>query len=172
MFYTSGDARLFYEQQGGGPDVVLLHPTPVHHGFWLPAAVQLISGYRVTARICEVMAARSRARASLISSGWARTSSASSTQPASRPPSSLAVPSEITHYTSFGGKFRIVYRPSLSAAASLSPIPWLNRAKRTEDIETIRVAGTTEFFDRMTQTLVGADFRGRVTRRSPRSCAP
>ena len=48
MFYVSGDARLFYETLGTGPDVVLLHPTPVHHEFWMPIAVGLRTGYRVT----------------------------------------------------------------------------------------------------------------------------
>ena len=48
MFYVSGDARLFYETLGTGPDVVLLHPTPVHHEFWMPITLGLQTGYRVT----------------------------------------------------------------------------------------------------------------------------
>jgi 3-oxoadipate enol-lactonase len=47
VFYTSGNAELFYTTLGSGSDVVLLHPTPVHHGFWLPVAEQLASRYRV-----------------------------------------------------------------------------------------------------------------------------
>ncbi|HEY0758158.1 MAG TPA: alpha/beta fold hydrolase [Acidisarcina sp.] len=54
-FYTSGDAELSYEVLGSpiielresGPDVVLLHPTPLHHAFWLPAASSLIPQHRV-----------------------------------------------------------------------------------------------------------------------------
>ena len=41
-------ARLFATTVGAGPDVVLLHPTPVHHGFWLPVAELLRDQYRLT----------------------------------------------------------------------------------------------------------------------------
>ena len=43
----SGDADIFYEVLGDGPPLVLLHPFPAHHAFWLPAAQSLISRYRV-----------------------------------------------------------------------------------------------------------------------------
>jgi 3-oxoadipate enol-lactonase len=38
---------LHYEAAGTGMPVVLLHPTPVDHHFWMPAAAALESGYRV-----------------------------------------------------------------------------------------------------------------------------
>src|SRR5579859_3291576 len=38
---------LHYEAAGSGLPVVLLHPTPVDHHFWMPAAVSLQPGYRV-----------------------------------------------------------------------------------------------------------------------------
>jgi pimeloyl-ACP methyl ester carboxylesterase len=41
-------ARLFAATMGTGPDVVLLHPTPVHHAFWLPVAKRLADRYRLT----------------------------------------------------------------------------------------------------------------------------
>lgn len=41
-------ARLFATTIGTGPDVVLLHPTPVHHAFWLPVAERLANRYRLT----------------------------------------------------------------------------------------------------------------------------
>lgn len=41
-------ARLYAVTTGSGPDVVLLHPTPVHHAFWLPLAKQLADRYRLT----------------------------------------------------------------------------------------------------------------------------
>lgn len=47
MRYRSGDAELFYEEQGGGAPLVLLHPTPVDHRFWLPLAGMLSVKYRV-----------------------------------------------------------------------------------------------------------------------------
>jgi 3-oxoadipate enol-lactonase len=38
---------LHYEAAGSGLPVVLLHPTPVDHHFWIPAAASLEPGYRV-----------------------------------------------------------------------------------------------------------------------------
>lgn len=43
----SGGAEIFYEVLGEGPPVVLLHPFPTNHEFWLPAAQALIARYRV-----------------------------------------------------------------------------------------------------------------------------
>lgn len=43
----SGDAEIAYETLGTGPPVVLLHPFPVHHEFWLPAAQALTSRYQL-----------------------------------------------------------------------------------------------------------------------------
>ncbi len=41
-------ARLFAVTIGSGPDLVLLHPTPVHHAFWLPVAKELADRYTLT----------------------------------------------------------------------------------------------------------------------------
>lgn len=43
----SGDAEIAYWGLGDGPPVVLLHPFPVHHEFWLPIADSLASRYRL-----------------------------------------------------------------------------------------------------------------------------
>ncbi len=43
----SGDAEIFYWTLGHGPPVVLLHPFPVNHEFWLPVAEVLATRYRV-----------------------------------------------------------------------------------------------------------------------------
>jgi pimeloyl-ACP methyl ester carboxylesterase len=47
MFYHSGGAKLFCTELGGGPAVILLHPTPVDHRFWMAAAAILAGKYRV-----------------------------------------------------------------------------------------------------------------------------
>ena len=47
MFYQSGDTELFYTVQGEGPDLILLHPMPCDHRFWLKLAPALTSKYRV-----------------------------------------------------------------------------------------------------------------------------
>jgi 3-oxoadipate enol-lactonase len=43
----SGDAEIVYWTLGEGPPVVLLHPFPVNHEFWLPVAETLASRYRM-----------------------------------------------------------------------------------------------------------------------------
>ncbi len=44
---TSGDAQLSYEVAGAGPDLVLLHPFPLHRQFWDGVLPELTSRYRV-----------------------------------------------------------------------------------------------------------------------------
>jgi 3-oxoadipate enol-lactonase len=43
----SGDADIAYQILGTGPPVVLLHPFPANHEWWLPAAHALLSRYQV-----------------------------------------------------------------------------------------------------------------------------
>jgi len=43
----SGDAEIVYRVMGAGPPVVLLHPFPVNHEFWLPVANALAASYRL-----------------------------------------------------------------------------------------------------------------------------
>lgn len=47
MRVRSSDTEISYQVMGHGPDVVLLHPSPAHHGVWTPAAVLLESRYRL-----------------------------------------------------------------------------------------------------------------------------
>ncbi|MGC1646659.1 MAG: alpha/beta fold hydrolase, partial [Candidatus Sulfotelmatobacter sp.] len=44
---NSSDAEIVYWSLGDGPPVILLHPFPVHHEFWLPVAEVLATRYRV-----------------------------------------------------------------------------------------------------------------------------
>ena len=43
----SDDAEIYYHVAGGGPSVVLLHPFPTNHEFWLPLAKFLSTRYRL-----------------------------------------------------------------------------------------------------------------------------
>ncbi len=43
----SGDAEISYWTVGGGPSVLLLHPFPVNHEFWLPITDVLSTRYRL-----------------------------------------------------------------------------------------------------------------------------
>ena len=45
--FRSGDAQLVYQVTGNGPDVVLLHPFPLHHHFWNGVLDQLTTRYRL-----------------------------------------------------------------------------------------------------------------------------
>jgi pimeloyl-ACP methyl ester carboxylesterase len=47
MRVRSGDTEIYYEVSGNGPDLVLLHPFPAHHGTWLPVAEMLSNRHRV-----------------------------------------------------------------------------------------------------------------------------
>lgn len=47
MLVRSSDVEIHYELLGKGPDLVLLHPFPAHHGVWMPVAEQLASRYRI-----------------------------------------------------------------------------------------------------------------------------
>jgi 3-oxoadipate enol-lactonase len=166
MFYTSGDARLFYHQQGAGPDIVLLHPTPVHSGFWLPVAAQLGSGYRVTTPDLRGHG-RSESGQGIINierlgEDLERLLDAAGIAAA------VFAGCSIGSYTLYELWRRIPERIQALAFCCGKPQPdtLANRAKRTEDIEKIRLAGTAEFFDRMTQTLVGATSRARHPEKS------
>jgi 3-oxoadipate enol-lactonase len=44
---VSDDADIFYDVTGAGPPVILLHPFPVNHEFWLPVTKHLASRYRL-----------------------------------------------------------------------------------------------------------------------------
>jgi pimeloyl-ACP methyl ester carboxylesterase len=44
---VSDDADIFYDVAGTGPPVILLHPFPVNHEFWLPVTKHLASRYRL-----------------------------------------------------------------------------------------------------------------------------
>jgi 3-oxoadipate enol-lactonase len=43
----SEDTEIVYWTMGDGPDLVLLHPFPVHHEFWMPVAESLATRYRL-----------------------------------------------------------------------------------------------------------------------------
>jgi len=47
MQIRSSDTEISYQVMGKGPDLVLLHPFPAHHGVWAPAGAMLESRYRL-----------------------------------------------------------------------------------------------------------------------------
>ena len=47
MHLQSGDAKIFYQVEGQGPPLVLLHPFPANHKFWKPATALLSTRYQL-----------------------------------------------------------------------------------------------------------------------------
>jgi pimeloyl-ACP methyl ester carboxylesterase len=47
MHVRSNDTEISYYVQGDGPPVVLLHPFPLNHHFWLPVAARLSPQYKL-----------------------------------------------------------------------------------------------------------------------------
>jgi 3-oxoadipate enol-lactonase len=166
MFYTSGDTPLFYQVLGDGPDVVLLHPTPVHHAFWMPIAVSLSDRYRVT-----VPDLRGHGRSNsgqgvidVIRLG----EDIERLLDSARIEAAMFAGCSIGSYTLYELWRRIPDRVRGLAICCGKPQPdtAANREKRREDIENIRLTGTADFFDRMTKILVGATSAARTPERS------
>jgi 3-oxoadipate enol-lactonase len=159
MFYVSGDARLFYQTFGVGADVVLLHPTPVHHGFWLPVALPLSTGYRVTLPDLRGHGQSAPGHGvidiSRLGEDVERLLDAAQIERA------FFAGCSIGSYTLYELWRRIPERVRGLAFCCGKPQPdtTANQAKRAEDIEKIRLGGTSEFFDRMVRTLVGPTSR-------------
>jgi 3-oxoadipate enol-lactonase len=166
MFYFSVDARLFYQVWGSGPDVVLLHPTPVHHGFWLPVAESLSSHYRLT-----LPDLRGHGQSEAGQGGIDIPRLADDVErllDAIQIKTALFAGCSIGSYTLYELWRRIPDRVRGLAFCCGKPQPdtAANRAKRVEDIEKISLEGTTAFFDRMTQTLLGPTSRTRQPEKS------
>ena len=64
MILRSDDTDLFYEVRGEGPDVVLLHPFPCDHDFWLPLVNIWSRVFGWCCRTCAVWAALGQVKAS------------------------------------------------------------------------------------------------------------
>ena len=152
---------LHYEDRGRGPCVVLLHPTPVDHCFWLPAAALLEPEYRVLLPDLpghglsplgdETTSMRSMGRAVL------------------RLLDALSVRSAIFCGCSIGGYLlyelwrQAPERMRALAICSAKPHADTPETRRTRQatIETIERQGTAPFFDAMLDTLVGAPAKER-----------
>lgn len=166
MFYISGDARLFYQMLGTGPDIVLLHPTPVHHDFWLPVALALSTGYRVTLPDLrghgQSKAGQGVIDISRLGEDIERLLDAAHIERA------LFAGCSIGSYTLYELWRRIPGRIRGLALCCGKPHPdtSANQAKRTEDIEKIRLGGISDFFDRMVNTLVGPTSRAQHPEKS------
>jgi 3-oxoadipate enol-lactonase len=165
MHFISDGATLFTEQSGSGPDVVLLHPTPVDHTFWLPVGRTLEPGYRLWMPDLRGHGGSelSPSQAGLSQSGSARLT----IELLARDIVALLRQAGIERALFVGcsiGSYLLyeLWRQIPDRIVGLvfccgkpqadSPEA---RAQRTKTIEEIEHRGTSEFFERMLRTLVG-----------------
>ena len=155
MFYTSNGTRLFAETMGEGQEVILLHPTPLHHAFWLPIAEMLAQRYRV---IMPDLRGHGRSEA-----GDGPITVEKLGEDVRRLLNELGIGKALFAGCSIGGYtlyelWRIVPE-RISALAFCTSKPQAdadtNRAKRQEWIEGIRLRGTGDFFEQMLNSLIG-----------------
>jgi pimeloyl-ACP methyl ester carboxylesterase len=152
---------LHYEDRGRGPWVVFLHPTPVDHFFWRPAAALLEPEYRVLLPDLpgHGLSPLGDETVSIHTMGLA----------VLRLLDALSIESAIFCGCSIGGYLLYeLWRQApdrMRALAICSAKPHVDtpEARRTREatIEKIQREGTAPFFDAMLDTLVGAPAKER-----------
>ena len=159
MFYSSAGSRLFAATLGDGPDVVLLHPTPVSHGFWEPAAVELSGRYRLT---LPDLRGHGQSEAGQGIVGMDQLGA-----DVERLLDAVGIGHAIFAGCSIGSYVlyelwrRMPQRVDALAFCCGKPQPdaAATRAKRWETIENIRLHGPGSFYDQVVDTLVTPTFR-------------
>ncbi len=155
-------ARLFSTTLGSGPDVILLHPTPTHHAFWLPVAELLANRYRLT-----LIDLRGHGRSTLGSGPITMEKLAEDVHAALQV---AGIERAAFVGCSIGGYLLYEYwRRFPAEVAALAPIcgkpqpdTAANRQKRQEWMHSAQQPGGLEkFFDLMADTLVGPNARQR-----------
>jgi 3-oxoadipate enol-lactonase len=151
---------------GEGQDVVLLHPTPVHHAFWLPVAEMLAQRYRVILPDLRGHG-QSAAGDGPITPGPITVEKLG--EDVERLLNELDVGRALFAGCSIGGYTlyelwrRMPERVRALAFCCAKPQAdaEANRVKRREWIEGIKLRGTDEFFEQMLGSLIGPTARGR-----------
>ena len=155
MNFTSDDAQLFYTTVGEGPAVVLLHPTPGDHRFWLRVAESLSGRYRV---ILPDLRGHGQSEA-----GNGPITIAKLGADVVRLLDVLGIQRALFAGCSIGGY--TLYELWREAPARISALAFCcsrpqadadtNRAKREEWIARIRQRGTGDFIEAMLASLIG-----------------
>ena len=153
--YTSNDAQLFYTTVGSGPDLVLLHPTPCDHRFWLRVVDSLSSRYRV---ILPDLRGHGQSEA-----GSGPITIQKLGADIIKLLDALGIQRALFGGCSIGGY--VLYELWREAPARISALAFCcsrpqadaesNRAKREEWIAKIRQRGTGDFFEAMLESLIG-----------------
>ena len=161
MLYTSGGAKFFTEILGEGQEIILLHPTPVHHAFWLPVAEMLAQRYRV---IMPDLRGHGQSEAS---EGPITVEKLG--EDIERLMNELGIGKVLLAGCSIGGYTlyelwrRMPQRIAALAFCCSKPQADAdaNRAKRREWIDGIRLRGAGDFFEQMLNSLIGPTARRR-----------
>jgi pimeloyl-ACP methyl ester carboxylesterase len=161
VFYRSNGTKLFVETMGEGQDVILLHPTPLDHAFWLPVAEMLAQRYRL---ILPDLRGHGQSEA-----GEGPITVEKLGEDVERLMDELEIGKALFAGCSIGGYTlyelwrRMPERINALAFCSAKPQADAdaNRAKRQEWIEGIRLHGTHDFFEAMLTSLIGPTARGR-----------
>jgi 3-oxoadipate enol-lactonase len=161
MDYYSDGAKLFYTSLGEGPAVVLLHPTPVDHRFWMPVAEILAGKYRVI-----VPDLRGHGRSAL---GEGPITVAKLAADAGRLLDHLELEKALFAGCSIGGYTLFeIWRTIPSRTEALAfccskaqADTEAQRAKREETIARVRERGTAELIESSLETLIGSAARRR-----------
>jgi 3-oxoadipate enol-lactonase len=155
QYYQASGARLAYATLGQGASLVLLHPTPVHHAFWLPVASQLGDRYRI---LLPDFRGHGRSEGGNAIGIGTLAEDIERLLDQERIEAALFAGCSIGSYTLFELWRRSPQRIRGLAFCCGKPQPDSpeNRAKRAQTIENIRRNGPGEFFDTMAQNLIGA----------------
>ena len=161
MDYYSDGSKLFYIEVGGGPTVVLLHPTPVDHRFWMPVASILKANYRVI-----VPDLRGHGQSEL---GEGPITVEKLAGDAGRLLDHLQIVKALFAGCSIGGYTLFEIWRTMAARvegfAFCCSKPQADndaqRAKREETIAKVRERGTAEFIESNLETLIGSTARRR-----------
>ncbi len=165
MKYRSGDAELFCEEQGGGAPLVLLHPTPVNHRFWLSLAGMLSVRYRVLMPDLRGHGQSEAGEGSItvekLGADIERLLDAAGVDRA------LFAGCSIGGYTLYELWRRCPERVRAMAFAGSKPHADTEQARATRqaNIEKIRARGSGEFIEAMLTSLIGATTRSRWPQR-------
>ncbi|MFY9745627.1 MAG: alpha/beta fold hydrolase [Acidobacteriaceae bacterium] len=167
MFFYSDGSKLFYTAVGGGPAVVLLHPTPVDHRFWMPVAEILQAKYRVIVPDLRGHGQSERGEGPITVEKLAAD--------AGRLLDHLEIGKALLGGCSIGGYTLFeIWRTMPSRVegfafcnAKAQADTEAGRAKRDETIAKVRERGTAEFIEANLETLIGSAAR----RRSPEKVA-
>ena len=165
MNYTSDDAQLFYTTAGSGPDVVLLHPTPVDHRFWLRTVESLTGRYRV---IVPDLRGHGQSEA-----GSGPITVKKLGADVIKLLDALGIQRALFAGCSIGGY--LLYELWREEPARISALAFCNsrpqadadanRAKREEWIAKVRQRGTADFIQAMLESLIGPTSRQRSAER-------